>query len=109
MFWWANIVYNIMWFIGSTFYYIFQCSPPSYYWTRLYPVYHLKGPYAKGECDPLGIHGIVIPLIFGLVADVALVILPVFSLARLHMSMRRKAALTVLFSFGVVYVAGPAF
>ena len=98
-------MYNMLWFIGSTAFFLFQCSPVEFYWTRYYVRFHLHAPYPiEGECRVTSTASVAVPLIFGLVADVALIFFPMVSLSRLHMSMQRKLALLILFSFGILYV-----
>lgn len=101
IFWWTNLVYAVLWFIGSTLYYILQCLPVSYYWERLYQRFHVSPAYpVHGQCDAATTAQVALPLIFSLISDFALLFLPLFTLAKLHMSLKRKVALLALFSLG---------
>lgn len=103
IFWWINLVYAVLWFFGSTLYYILQCLPANYYWERLYQRFHVRPPYPiHGECNAAKTAQVALPLIFSLISDFALLSIPIVTLARMQMSLRRKIALTGLFLLGLL-------
>ena len=108
LFWWINLVYAVLWFIGSILYYISQCLPVDYYWERLYPRFHVQPPYRlQGECRAATPAQVALPLIFSLISDFALLSIPIITLARMQMSLRRKIALIALFLLGLLLAACP--
>ena len=103
LFWWVNLTYAVLWFVGSTLYYILQCLPVNYYWERFYQRFHVQPPNpVHGECNAATTAQVGLPLIFSLISDFALLLLPIVTLARLQMSLRRKASLLALFSLGLL-------
>ena len=103
VFWWLNLVYAILWAIGSGFFYIFQCQPVDFYWLRLYETLGVEpsgGIQITGECP--GTSKVAIPLIFNLFSDIALLLLPTVALSKLKSSIRKKIGLLALFSLGLL-------
>lgn len=102
--WWANMIYVILWFFGATGFYLFQCWPVQWYWTRYYQRYHIgPAPIAKkGQCNATIVQHVAMPLIFSLVSDVALLLLPIVAISRLKATWKRKLGLAAIFSVGVL-------
>ena len=101
--WWANMVYVILWFFGGTGFYIFQCWPVQWYWVRYYERYH-DGTWTgeTGQCNATTVAHVAMPLIFSLVSDVALLLLPIATISKLQISLKKKLGLTAIFSVGVL-------
>ena len=99
--WWANLIYIILWFFGSTGFYMFQCLPVGWYWKRYYrkfdPTYT-----AEGQCNATKVENVAIPLIFGLISDVALLCLPIFAILGLRISTSKKLGLAGVFGIGAM-------
>jgi hypothetical protein len=103
--WWANIVYVILWFIGATGFYLFQCQPVQWYFMQYYARYHVEPPYPiDGQCNATSTIHVAIPLIFGLASDVAILILPLTAISKLNLSRKSKLGLAIVFSIGLMYV-----
>jgi hypothetical protein len=101
--WWANVVYVMLWLVGSTGFYLFQCWPPQFYFMQYYERYEKEPPYPiTGQCDATTVTHVSIPLIFGLASDIAILLLPAFTISKLQMSRRTKVALIGVFSVGVI-------
>ena len=102
--WWANMVYIILWFFGATGFYMFQCWPVQWYWTRYYQRYHAgSSSIAKeGQCNATTVQHVALPLIFSLISDVALLLLPIAAIWKLHVSLKRKLGLAAIFSVGAL-------
>ncbi|KAK2603666.1 hypothetical protein QQS21_004139 [Conoideocrella luteorostrata] len=101
--WWANMVYVLLWLIGATGFYAFQCWPPIYYFMQYYHRYNRPPPYPiTGQCNATTVTNVSIPLIFGLFSDIMVLILPVATIFRLHMTRKAKIGLTLVFSVGLI-------
>ncbi|KAL2045827.1 hypothetical protein ABVK25_012032 [Lepraria finkii] len=101
--WWINLVYIVLWTIGSTLFYMVQCLPPDYYWKRLYHLLKIPPPSPiHGQCNSATPTLVALPLIFSLISDIGVLLLPVVTLARLHTRMRRKIGLMIIFSLGAL-------
>ncbi|KAF2730862.1 hypothetical protein EJ04DRAFT_444146 [Polyplosphaeria fusca] len=101
--WWANLVYVVLWLIGATGFYLFQCWPVQWYFMRYYSRYHREPPYPiTGQCNATNVTNVSRPLIFGLISDAAILLLPVFSISQLQMSLTKKVGLIGVFSVGVI-------
>ncbi|MCJ1405216.1 hypothetical protein MMC11_008443 [Xylographa trunciseda] len=99
--WWINVGYIILWTVGCTLFYIAQCIPPDYYWQRVYLLLKIPPPTPlTGECRSATPELIALPLILSLASDFGILLLPVVTLARLHMRTSRKLGLIVIFSLG---------
>lgn len=99
IFWWVNMVYIVLWAIGSTISYMFSCVPIQYYWERFDHISTLHGT-CRNTTTADGL-----PLILDLVSDVAIMALPIATIATLQMPLARKVALMTVFSVGLMYVA----
>lgn len=94
IFWWTNMVYAVLWGIGSTITYVLSCVPVSYYWER----FDLQST-VHGSChNSTTADGL--PLILDLVSDVAILVLPIATIATLQMPLARKTGLMIVFSVG---------
>lgn len=101
--WWINLVYVVLWTIGSTLFYILQCLPPAYYWKRVYFLLKIPPPSpTHGQCNSATPVLVALPLIFSLISDIGVLLLPVVTLARLHTRMGRKIGLMTIFSLGAL-------
>ena len=101
--WWANWIYVIVWLFGATGFYVFQCWPVQWYFMRYYSRYHVEPPYPiTGQCNATTTPHVAAPLIVGLVSDVAILILPIWSILKLRLSRNKKAALIGLFVVGIL-------
>ena len=99
IFWWVNVVYIVLWAIGSTISYMFSCVPINYYWERFNPQSTMHG-ICRNTTNADGL-----PLILDLVSDVVILVLPITTIATLQMPLARKAALMIVFSVGLLYVS----
>ncbi|EKV06012.1 hypothetical protein PDIG_71830 [Penicillium digitatum PHI26] len=98
IFWWVNVVYIVLWAIGSTISYMFSCVPINYYWERFNPQSTMHG-ICRNTTNADGL-----PLILDLVSDVVILVLPITTIATLQMPLARKAALMIVFSVGLLAV-----
>lgn len=106
--WWANLIYIVLWAFGATGFYIFQCWPVEWYWVQYYPRYHAKPPGAmRGQCNATTVEHVALPLIFGLISDVALLLLPITAIVKLQVSNAKKIGLGGIFSVGLMSVISP--
>lgn len=96
VFWWTNMIYVVLWTIGSTINYILSCVPVSYYWERFDPKSTLKGS-CHNTTNADGV-----PLILDLISDVTILALPIATITTLKIPFARKAGLTVVFSVGLM-------
>ncbi|QUC21574.1 uncharacterized protein UV8b_05817 [Ustilaginoidea virens] len=104
--WWANLVYVLLWLVGATGFYLFQCWPPQWYFLQYYQRYNRPPPYPlAGQCNATTVRNVSIPLIFGLLSDVMILVLPVATICRLNMTTRHKLGLSLVFSVGLVACA----
>ena len=107
--WWANIIYAVLWAVGSMGFYLFQCWPVQWYWMRYYRRYQSpEHPFTMtGQCKATTVQHVALPLIFGLFSDVALLFLPLTAILSLQVSRRKKMGLAGIFSVGTLWVAFP--
>ena len=104
--WWANLIYVTLWLFGATGFYLFQCWPVQWYFMRYYSKYDVNPPYPiEGQCNATTTTHVSIPIIFGLVSDIAILLLPVVTISRLRISYRTKLGITAVFSIGVLACA----
>ncbi|KAJ8133462.1 hypothetical protein O1611_g170 [Lasiodiplodia mahajangana] len=104
IFWWANFVFIILWFIGATGFYLFQCQPVQYYFMR----YYVRFPHPekndlshlKGQCDVTAVLNVSLPVIFSFISDIALMILPIWAVSTLKMNKTKKRGLLAVFGVG---------
>lgn len=99
IFWWINMVYIVLWAIGSTVSYMFSCVPIQYYWERIDHTSTVHG-ICRNTTTADGL-----PLILDLISDAAIMALPIATIATLQMPLARKVALMIVFSVGLMYVA----
>ena len=102
--WWGNLVYVILWFFGATGFYLFQCWPSEWYWLQYYEKYKtpLPGSIKNGQCRAQTVLHVSLPLVFGLVSDVAILLLPMTALYALQMDRKKKFAMFLLFAVGTL-------
>lgn len=103
IFWWTNFAYIILWWVGATGFYLLQCQPVQWYFLRYFARYGkpVPGGYT-GQCDATSTLHVALPVIFSLVSDVGLMVLPIWAISRLHMSKRRKYGLLAVFGVGAI-------
>ncbi|OTB04275.1 hypothetical protein M426DRAFT_11654 [Hypoxylon sp. CI-4A] len=103
IFWWTNLVYVVLWFLGATFFYLFQCSPSQWYFLQYYARYHKPVPGGKhGQCDSTSVLHTALPVIFSLISDVGLLSLPIWAISKLKVNRNKKIGLVVVFGIGLV-------
>lgn len=103
IFWWANMVYIILWWIGATGFYLFQCSPVQWYFIQYYKKYNKPVPGGMtGQCDATNVVNVSLPVVFSLVSDIGLMVLPIWAISRLKVSRKRKYGLLAVFGVGAV-------
>ncbi|KAI0419650.1 hypothetical protein F5X98DRAFT_68886 [Xylaria grammica] len=101
VFWWANFVFIILWFIGATGFYLFQCQPVEWYFMRYYARFghEIK---LKGQCDATAVLNVSLPVIFSLISDIGLLILPIWAISTLHVNKAKKRGLLAVFGVGSI-------
>ncbi|KAI1739165.1 hypothetical protein F4680DRAFT_466692 [Xylaria scruposa] len=105
-FWWANFVFIILWFFGSTGFYLFQCQPVWWYFMR----YYARFPHPdknnptnlKGQCDATAVLNVSLPVIFSLISDVGLLSLPIWAVSTLKVNKTKKRGLLAVFGVGSI-------
>ncbi|KAL8993866.1 MAG: hypothetical protein Q9188_007215 [Gyalolechia gomerana] len=104
--WWANLIYVLLWAIGATGFYVFQCWPVGWYWNRYYERFQTDPPYTgrSGQCHATTVQHVAMALIFGLVSDVALLCLPIIAILKLRITTRKKAGLAAIFDGVVIFL-----
>ncbi|OTB05021.1 hypothetical protein M426DRAFT_11110 [Hypoxylon sp. CI-4A] len=107
--WWANVVYVVLWTIGSTLFYILQCAPIEYYWDKIYQSLGMTPPAAadaNGYC--VKAYGIIgTPIILNTIGDLFVLILPLPILFKLQTTTAKRLRLLTLFFIGfMATVAG---
>lgn len=103
--WWTNIVYAGLWAFGSMSFYVFQCWPVQWYWMRYYQRFESSSapPFTgTGQCNATTVQHVALPLVFGLVSDVALLFLPLTAIRKLQISQKKKLGLAGIFSVGTM-------
>ena len=101
--WWINLIQIILWVIGSTLFYIFQCIPPGHYWQRMYVSFQIPPPSpVSGQCNSATPVLVALPLISSLISDFGILVLPVTIVSRLHMRTCREIGLIAVFSLGLL-------
>lgn len=103
IFWWANFVYIILWWIGATGFYLLQCQPVQWYFLQYFARYGkpVPGGYT-GQCNATSVLHVALPVIFSLLSDVGLMVLPIWAISRLNMSRKRKYGLLAVFGVGAI-------
>lgn len=103
IFWWVNLVYIILWWIGATGFYLFQCSPVQWYFIQYYARFGKPVPGGStGQCNATNVINVALPVVFSLVSDVGLMVLPIWAISRLRVSKKRKYGLLAVFGVGAV-------
>ncbi|KAJ0119853.1 hypothetical protein J7T55_014059 [Diaporthe amygdali] len=103
VFWWVNLVYVILWWIGATGFYLFQCSPVQWYFIQYYARFGKPVPGGvKGQCKATKVLNVALPVVFSLVSDVGLMVLPIWAISRLKVSKKRKYGLLAVFGLGAI-------
>ena len=102
--WWANLIYVVLWFFGTTLYFILQCSPPQWYYLHYYHDYQepLPGKIKSGQCNAESVIHTSLPIILGLISDVAILCLPLVAISALQMNKKKKLAMVLLFAVGTL-------
>ncbi|KAI1125180.1 hypothetical protein F5Y10DRAFT_284448 [Nemania abortiva] len=106
IFWWTNFVFIILWFVGATGFYLFQCQPVQYYFMR----YYVRFPHPekndlsnlKGQCDATAVLNVSLPVIFSFISDIALLILPIWAVSTLKVDKTKKRGLLAVFGVGSI-------
>jgi hypothetical protein len=101
--WWLNVLYAVCWFMGSTLFYIFQCTPVELYWTRLGAII----PNPQLPSNPSGtcigsLASIGTPIMLSTLSDVAILLLPCPILFSLQVPLRKRLRLLALFTVGLL-------
>ena len=99
--WWVNLIYIILWTLGSTGFYMFQCWPVGWYWRRYYKKFDPTFT-ENGQCNATRVELVAVPLVFGLISDVALLCLPIFAILGLQISTSKKWGLAGVFGIGAM-------
>ncbi|KAI3338360.1 hypothetical protein F4824DRAFT_77738 [Ustulina deusta] len=106
IFWWANFVFIILWFFGATGFYLFQCQPVQWYFMRYYARFSnpdKNNPEnLKGQCDATAVLNVSLPVIFSLISDIGLLILPIWAVSTLHVNKTKKRGLLAVFGVGII-------
>lgn len=102
IFWWANLVFVILWFFGATGFYLFQCQPVQWYFMRYYVRYPHHDINMKGQCDSTAVLNVSLPVIFSLISDIGLLILPIWAISFLRVNKAKKRGLLAVFGVGSI-------
>ncbi|KAI0448291.1 hypothetical protein F5B21DRAFT_510312 [Xylaria acuta] len=106
VYWWANFVFIIFWFFGSTGFYLFQCQPVWWYFMRYYarfPHPDKNNPEGlKGQCDATAVLNVSLPVVFSLISDIGLLILPIWAVSTLKVNKTKKRGLLAVFGVGSI-------
>ncbi|KAK6214346.1 hypothetical protein LQW54_004574 [Pestalotiopsis sp. IQ-011] len=103
VFWWVNNGYIVLWFFGSASFYIFQCKPVQWYFLQYFA--RLKKPVpggVSGQCNATTTLNVAMPMIFSLVSDIALLVLPLWAISKLRLERRKRLGLMAVFGIGLV-------
>ncbi|MCJ1326607.1 hypothetical protein MMC10_003272 [Thelotrema lepadinum] len=104
--WWINVVSAILWLVGSTLFYIFQCTPIDFFWTHLGAVTPNPSLYVdpQGYCTS-GAAKIGAPILVNNLSDVAVLLLPIPVVFGLKTTWTKRVRLILLFSIGALAAA----
>ncbi|KAI0536473.1 hypothetical protein GGR58DRAFT_514519 [Xylaria digitata] len=106
IFWWANFIFVILWFIGATGFYLFQYRPVQWYFMRYYVRFPHPGKNnlgnLKGQCDATAVLNVSLPVVFSLISDIGLLILPIWAVSTLHVNKPKKLGLLIVFGVGSI-------
>lgn len=85
---------NIVWGIVANAMTIFQCWPVSHFWNRW------DGTF-EGRCNAANVQAYVTSLM-SMALDIAIMALPFPQLLKLHMSLKKKLHIMVMFAVGIL-------
>ncbi|KAI1136624.1 hypothetical protein F5Y05DRAFT_420029 [Hypoxylon sp. FL0543] len=104
IFWWANLVYIVLWFFGGTAFYLFQCKPVEWYYIQYYARFpHIPVPGGmKGQCNATSVLHVSLPVIFSLISDIGLLLLPIVAISKLRLGKSKKRGLLAVFGIGLI-------
>ncbi|KAI8960609.1 hypothetical protein F5Y11DRAFT_329241 [Daldinia sp. FL1419] len=103
IFWWVNLVYVILWFLGATSFYLFQCKPVEWYFLQYFARARKPVPGNKtGNCDATSVLHVALPPIFSLISDIGLLLLPILAISRLRLGKNKKRGLIAIFGIGII-------
>ncbi|KAI0009543.1 hypothetical protein F4779DRAFT_640501 [Xylariaceae sp. FL0662B] len=103
VFWWANFVYIVFWFFGSTSFYLFQCKPVQWYFLQYFERSHKPVPGGMtGQCNSTNVIHVALPLIFSLISDISLLLLPIWAISKLRVDQNKKHGLMAVFGIGLI-------
>lgn len=101
--WWANLIYLMFWVVGATGFYLFQCWPVNWYYMRYYAKNSVPVPGGEsGQCNATSTQHVAMPVIFGLISDVAVLCLPIVAVLKLQIDKKKKVAIAGIFSIGIL-------
>jgi len=106
IFWWGNLIFIVLWFFGATGFYLFQCQPVQWYFMR----YYLRFPHddknnpsnLRGQCDATIVLNVSLPIIFSLISDILLLLLPLWAVSKLRVNKTKKRGLLTVFGVGAI-------
>ncbi|AEO60789.1 hypothetical protein MYCTH_74601, partial [Thermothelomyces thermophilus ATCC 42464] len=102
IFWWANLIYVVLWFFGGTGFYLFQCHPVQWYFLQHYERFNKPVPGGvTGQCDAQKVTNVAMPVIFSLISDLGLLVLPIAAIWNLRLSKWKKIGLFAVFGIGL--------
>lgn len=91
---WATIglcvAYAVSFFLAT----LFQCAPINHAWLQLEEWHH-------GQCNNIHLQGWM-SAIFNIILDIIILILPLYELYKLHVNLKKKLMLMVMFSLGIL-------
>ncbi|KAK4248351.1 hypothetical protein C7999DRAFT_40490 [Corynascus novoguineensis] len=103
IFWWANLIYVVLWFFGGTGFYLFQCQPVQWYFMQHYERFGKPVPGGMtGQCDAQKVTNVALPVIFSLISDLGLLVLPIAAIWNLRLSRWKKIGLFAVFGIGLL-------
>ena len=98
--WFIALGYALAILITAFFAAVFQCTPISFAWNRMYLLTHIPAPFeVKGSCIDEDYATWAAAL--SLSSDLLIWILPVVAVLKLQMTVRRKVELCALLSLGL--------
>ena len=99
--WYFNLGWAILTTVVAFFVAVFQCTPVSFAWNRIYVWTQSPAPFlVHGHC--VSNYNITALAALSLSSDILIWILPISSILKLQMGARRKAELCILLSLGLV-------
>jgi hypothetical protein len=101
VFWWVNLVYVVLWFFGGTGFYLFQCKPVQWYFMQYYFRFGKPVPgNLRGQCNATSVLNVSLPMVFSLLSDIGLLVLPLWAIWDLRLSRWKKIGLFCVFGIG---------